>query len=204
MTKDPQLEELRNTATTVAQEKSAMDNKRDELLAETGRALDLVVAAIRPALPALVQRLPVSGLKRTGPSGEGAVEEHTFLQLDGSDVRGVPLAGNHTPVEDLPKAQGGKLRGRGLWLLEDGRFVALSYAGTWSKQAEVARSWTATAVVLAPAEVGAAWKLAHIMENLAKALAAHRRPDGVKRLEAELEKVHAVVQVLSGLSSLLG
>jgi hypothetical protein len=36
-------------------------DKRDELLAETGEALDLVVAAVRPALPSLVQWLPVSG-----------------------------------------------------------------------------------------------------------------------------------------------
>lgn len=70
------------------------------------------------------------GLKRTGLAGEGAVEEHAFLQLEGVDVSGVPVAGNHPPVEDVPKAQSGKLRGRGLWLLEDGRFVALSYAGT--------------------------------------------------------------------------
>lgn len=58
------------------------------------------------------------------------MEEHAFLQLEGVDVSGVPVAGNHPPVEDVPKAQSGKLRGRGLWLLEDGRFVALSYAGT--------------------------------------------------------------------------
>lgn len=204
MTNDSQLEELRATATAVAQEKAAMDDKRDELLTETGRVLDLVVAAVRPALPALVQRLPSSGLKRTGPGGEGAVEEHSFLQLEGVDVRGVHVAGNGTPVEDLPKAQSGKLRGRGLWLLEDGRFVSLSYAGTWSKQAELARSWTATATVLAPAEVGAAFKLAHIMEHLSKALVAHRRPDGVKRLELDLAKVRAVAQVLAGLSNLLG
>lgn len=75
MTTHRQLKELRTTAATVAHEKAAMDEKRDELLAETGKALDLVAAAVRPSLPALVQRLPISGLKRTGPSGEGAVEE---------------------------------------------------------------------------------------------------------------------------------
>lgn len=58
--------------------------------------------------------------------------------------------------------------------------------------------------MLAPAEVGAAWKLAHIMEKLAKALTAHRRPDGVKPVDAELGMACAVVQVLSGPSSLLG
>ncbi|MCY1083753.1 hypothetical protein [Archangium lansingense] len=47
MTKDAPLEELRNTATTVAHAKAAIDDKRDELLAETGNALELVLAAVR-------------------------------------------------------------------------------------------------------------------------------------------------------------
>jgi len=67
----------------------------------------------------------------------------------------------------------------------------------------VARNSTAAPAVLAYGEVGAAWKFAHIMDNRSKPLTAHRRPHGVKRLTAELEKVRAVAHVLAGLSPLL-
>lgn len=195
------IEELRNTAALVAREKALYDEKRDELHDATGEALQQLCAAVEPALPAVVQRVTVAAVTRYGPNGKGAVEEPTFLQLDGVDVRGVFVAGSRTPQEDLPRASSGKLRGRALWLLEDGRFLALTYAGTWSSGAE--RSWTAQHEVLAPSAVGAHFKLSDIMMNLSATLAGQRRGVSAGHLAAEAEKVRAVSQVLAGLVGLL-
>ncbi|MFY0584329.1 hypothetical protein ACN28S_67480 [Cystobacter fuscus] len=106
-----------------------MDDKRDELLSETGKVLDLVVAAVRPALPELVQRLlprassaPLWVARAPGSTPSSSSRARTCAASTSSAT---------TPRwKNLPKAQGGKLRGRGLWLLEDGCFVSLSRAGT--------------------------------------------------------------------------
>jgi len=158
----------------------------------------------RPPCPARAGAAPpASGLKRAGPSGKGAAEEHTFLQLGGLNVRGVPVAGNHVPVEDLPTASSGKLRGAASGASRMGASSPPPSRAPSQSTSRWPRSWTAAPAVLAYGEAGAVWKLDHIRETPPTARTAHRRPDGVKRLRAELVKVRAIAHVLSGLSPLL-
>jgi hypothetical protein len=190
---------LASSAARVAAEKAGHDAAHAQSSTAGGELLELLANTVKPALAALVARLQVGSEVRFYEATGRSADTPTWAQLDGVDLHGVHVAGNSSPVEDLPRAKSGRYRGRGLWLLEDGRFAELSFSGTWSlegPEGEVTRLWKAQLHVVSATEAAGRWRVEEIAERLATLLERQDRQAVTESLKARAEKLRAVAVLL--------
>jgi len=159
--------------------------------------LERVVEIVRPALPALAIGLRVSHVRRYNPERTEFSELNALGQAGGVDLRGVHVAGDTAPRQDLPKASSGALLGSALYLLEDGRLTECSYGGRWSKTAEVAAEWEAKFSIIDAGQAMAAWRLEDVLHKLHEALARHDREKASQASQGRTARIHAVLTLLS-------
>jgi hypothetical protein len=187
---------LRQLAQAVAgdwernQRAKAEANAREEVLLRT------IVEEVGPALPVVSGKIVVGTVLRYGKSNTRSAETRTHAQEGGVDLRGLHVAGDHVPKVDLPDAESGTYRGRGLWLLEDGRFLELTFRGTWSSVGDEDRRWEADVRPLTLAQVAAAWPVAEVLERVLTTLTKQNRSKQTQAYEARTARVNAILALI--------
>jgi hypothetical protein len=135
-----------------------------------GELLLEVVHLVRPALPALTARLPVTGETLREENSTQTREANTFAAVDGVEVRALCVSGDRHPVQLRPSGGGpGHFAGRGLWLTVDGRFFRVEYSGAWSRSTGE-RQWTAELTSLTPAQAAAQTDPVRVIATLVEAM----------------------------------
>lgn len=194
----PSVEALAAQASRVAAEDARL---RAALAAEGDARSELlrqVLAAVAPALPALSGRILLSSVVRVGTDRSESDEQRVYYSESGAPIRGVHVAGDATPRKDLPSSDAGTLRGRGIWLLEDGRFLELSFDGRWSKKDSPASTWIAQPREVALGEI-ARDSLTDVLARLASALEKQTPEARAVAAEARTARLRAVLTLLGDL-----
>lgn len=138
----PLVEQVTKEHADLQQAKTQQTEAEVSLL---GRVLELV----RPALPALAERIEVSWEYKSNSNGVGILNESTY-----HDLRGVLLVGDRKP--DLSSEISTGIRrysGGGVWLLTDGSIVDVTYSGTHSAWVGSGSHYEATVEPMTLAEV---------------------------------------------------
>lgn len=205
-------EQVRDIQTLVPRVAQAAQAQQQAMSAEeSARAqlLENVLSLVQPALFALVGRIKVAQTVRYAPDLKRAVETSEFARLDGEDVRGVHIAGTNVPVEDMPEARKGNLKGKGLWYLDtprpQGQFLELAFRGTYEAVAQDEggfkdnRAWTAELRVVTLQEAARAWGPAEIVETLHATLSKlplEKMAKAAEKRQADAEVLRAVLTLL--------
>lgn len=190
------LVELQQLAQAVTEQAQA---HRAALSAEDKARLELLEYAVRligpEALKALAEGIRVGHVRRRLPDG-GSDVLWDMLSDSGVEKRGILLAGDTAPRELLSSAPAGEYAGRGVYLMEDGTFLELTYTGAWSRQGEEPARWRATAREVPAARVAASWPLDAMLEALHRKLSAHNRERATKAAEARTARLAAILNLL--------
>lgn len=184
-----QLEEL---SREVSREHRTM---RDAIEAERGAKaalLDLMLLAVAPALPDIVSKVPASA---HGPSGEYGREPEDFFEF-----RGVLVAGTAGPNPPDARVAFERLNGKGLYAVEPGRFVEVTYEGEFLRDGNY--SWAGRHEFLTTTEVaGKRWPIGEIFETLAEEMAVQieGKQKATAKSVARLKTVQAAADMLKGI-----
>lgn len=192
------LSELGTMAATVASQHAeyeaavAAEEEADAAL------LTALVETVRPALRALSSR-PLIASRTWWVDNISTDTETRRAEWRGLYMRAVSDSPSG-PAQDYPRANSGAFVGRDLFLREDGTWVRLTYAGSWSKWQGSSDEWEAEEQVLTALEVAQEYKVADIVESVRAALQAQL--DGAKgsRTKAARERAARV----AALAALVG
>lgn len=176
--------------TQVAEEKAADEAAALQVRAVEVMLLAVVVEKVKPALRALATR------PRTAYThwNSDRADEDTHAQWAGLLVSG----------DGKPQCDGGRddnageLSGQGLYLLADGTWRTLDYAGNWTRWDKACAQMTTKCDTWTLDEVVGAFDVDEIVAAIAKALAAQvgKRVDGTKAKLARAEKLAALATMM--------
>lgn len=198
MSLPPVVASLQRKAQRIRREQEEYRRAREACAEETAALLEPLCTLLAPVLPYLTGPLVGAGLlRRAGMAGQSH-EEREPLRVDGRVVRGLLLAGDPGPRVELPDAAHGRMRGKGLWRLEDGRFLEVLYAGTWERGRDPERVWTAEARVVTAVEAGTHWRATAILDHLYAQFDGLSRTHATEGLRAQAERLRAVRVLLGG------
>lgn len=191
---DQTVTTLDNLARRVATQHDAMAAAITDERHAAAEVLARAVEVARPALRAISSRV-LQERRTFWPTSVETATEETY-----HDVRGLRLAGDG-PERDHPRANDGAIEGEDLLLLDDGRFVRLTWSGSWTRWQGRSSESRSELEILTLAEVVAGWDLDEILAALAKALEAQlsgRAEKTTKAATERAEKLRAVAALLGG------
>lgn len=193
-TSDALRDAIRHFVTELEKGMDKRAGLRADQVAAVAELLARLGGELRPAMPAISGRLQVAGSSVAGAPGEPPQEQS---QRHG-EARGALLHGDAAPRKDDAAAEHGALRGRGLFLLEDGAYAELSYAGTWDKRPGGVTRWEATLTPLTPEQVAQGYRLEPLLEKLHASLTSRAAalPRQNEELARETARVRAILELL--------
>lgn len=190
------LIDIQRLVPMVARDMEAYVQARAEEAEAHRQLLERVLSLVAPALKALSTTLRVSHVRRYDAARREFDELNGTAALGERELRGVHLAGDTAPRQDVPKAPSGAYLGRGLWVLEDGRLVRLTYRGTWSQSAEDAARWEADVHLTDAAEAVRQFRVDEVVERLHAGLSRHNRQEATQAAHQRATLVRAILTLL--------
>jgi hypothetical protein len=187
-----EISKIENLAQTVASEFSASQAAHAAAELAEGGLLRDVIAAIKPAIPALSSRIVSHSYETGGRNGCNPVSrkshhsERGFLLVDGYEST-MDETGNR-----------GDLGGSRLFLLPDGRLAEVTREGSCSRWQGEADEWESTLDILAADVVVERYDIEEILATITEALtkAAGSREKATAKAVERAERVSAISRLV--------
>jgi hypothetical protein len=188
-----QIERIASTAERAGEQAARQEQAFSELESAEAALLDATVEAAKPGLRAVSSRIQI-GHRQWWPDGSVCTnDEDQYL-----DGRGLRVEGGG-PSEDNPTANDGAVVGEDLYLLEDGRWLGVTYEGSWTRWQGRSSGWTATTRELTSLEVASEWVAASVIQTISSALESQvsgKREKATRKALERAEQVRAVTTLL--------
>jgi hypothetical protein len=187
-----EISKIENLAQTVASEFSASQAAHAAAELAEGELLRDIIAAMKPAIPALSNKIVKHSYETGGQNGCNPVsrkEHHSergFLLVDGYE-RTRDATGNR-----------GDLAGSRLFLLIDGRLAEVTREGSFSVWQGEADEWESTLEILAADVVAERYDIEEILATIAEALtkAVGSREKATAKAIERAERVSAISRLV--------
>lgn len=154
--------------------------------------LDALIAAVKPALPALSSRI-VASERTTGIATDRQRDAKTWREEKGLCVTGTP-----GPARAGGRDTRGEYKGYDLFLLADGTWLELAYEGSWSNWQGESCLWSTTSRKLTSLDVAREYDdVPALVERIEKALAAYANGNATKRAQAARSRAEELRAVLT-------